>query len=140
MTGGGGLGGPSFAKYARFMRYLPYLGFPILMFFPSGMTLYWSVVSAIQLLITLISRSNFFKQLYGINGYLPNTILEKQYLQQKEVEQRHLNYVSSIENPKQKTEPVDLEPLKVENGTMKIKSESGENIEVFNSRPKKKSN
>jgi membrane protein insertase Oxa1/YidC/SpoIIIJ len=140
MAGGGGIGGPAFAKYTRFMRYLPFLGFPILMFFPSGMTLYWSVVSFLQLLITLLTRSRFFKRLNGMEGHLEGTLLHKQYLKQKELDQQALQFKTLSEKPKTPVEPSKKEPLKVEEGVIIVKNESGQKIEVFDKKPKKHTN
>lgn len=140
MAGGGGMGGPTFAKYTRFMRFLPFLGFPILMFFPSGMTLYWSTVSFLQLMTTLITRSKYFKRLNSMDGHLPGTVLHKQYLKQRELDQHALQMKTFAEKTKVAPELIKREPLKVEDGMLKVKSETGKKIEVFDKKPKKHSN
>lgn len=137
MAGGGGMAGPAFSKYTRFMRYLPFLGFPILMFFPSGMTLYWCVVAGLQLAITLVTRSKFYKRINAMDGHLEGTVLHKQFLKQKEldVHAQHLKTLAERNKPSGKT--VKAEPLKSEEGVFKVKSEKGQIIEVFDTKPNK---
>lgn len=143
MAGGAGAGMPALAKYARFMRYLPFLGFPILMFFPSGMTLYWCTVAGVQLLITLLSRSMVFKKMNGIDGYLPGTILHRQHLKQRELDIQAIQQrtkaegklASAIKTPTQK-DVLKADP----EGKIKVLSEGGKKIEVFTNKPKKNSN
>lgn len=143
MAGGGGAGMPALAKYARFMRYLPFVGFPILMFFPSGMTLYWSTVAGVQLIITLISRSTVFKKMNGIDGYLPGTILHRQYLKQRELDIQAMQQRTKAEGKlaaEIKT-PVLKGALAADSeGKIKVLSEGGKKIQVFTNKPKKNSN
>jgi YidC/Oxa1 family membrane protein insertase len=142
MAGGGGAM-PALAKYARFMRYIPFLGFPILMFFPSGMTLYWCTVAGMQLLITLLSRSKLFKQMNNIDGYMPGTILHRQHIKQKELDIQAMHQrvkaegklASELKTPVHKSaSTADIK------GKLKVLTEGGKKIEVFTKKPKKHSN
>lgn len=133
---------PALAKYARFMRYMPFVGFPILMFFPSGMTLYWCTVAGIQLMLTLIGRSKLFKKINKIDGYLPGTILHRQYIKQKELDMQAMQQRLKAEGklaaegrplPQKPTSTSDAE------GKMNVLTESGKKVEIFTNKPKKSS-
>lgn len=64
---------------------MPFLGFPILMYFPSGLCIYWATVSAMHLTSTLALRVGFVKRFFGVDGYLPGSILYKQHVRTETV-------------------------------------------------------
>ncbi len=69
--------GSMFGKYTRYMKFLPFLGMPIVLFFPSGLNLYWAITAGFHLAVTASIRSKTMRKFMGIPEYLPGTILEK---------------------------------------------------------------
>ena len=82
------------SKYMRFMKFAPFLGFPVLMFFPSGMALYWVCIAGMHLMMTLITNSRAFRKFAGTKDYLPNTILHREFLRNQELVKQGTLYVN----------------------------------------------
>lgn len=61
----------------KYLKYIPYASLPVVLFFPSALTLYWAITAFIQLMVTLVSRSKYFKIWLGVPEYFPGTQLEK---------------------------------------------------------------
>jgi len=120
---------------------MPFVGFPILMYFPSGLCIYWATVSMIHLGSTLLLRTKFTKQMFGVDGYLPGTILYKQnhHVEQVKVKAVFKDQNSGIANSlsqnnlskevQKANELIDSKTSKTSNTTSKV--------EVFLTRPKK---
>ena len=161
-TGQASIGGP-FAKYVRFMRYFPFFGFPILMFFPAGMNLYWATVAGMHLLITLASNTAYFRQVFNIRQNImqrkPTVI--SHMLKEAELNHGHSKKSSIITHGEEmsnsrnkqtnsvtedggslKTVPVEevvqKSHLIVTDGKLFAKSKAGNKIELLTDKPKKR--
>lgn len=119
---------------------MPFVGFPILMYFPSGLCIYWATVSMIHLGSTLLLRTKTTKQMFGVDGYLPGTILHKQnhhveqvkvkavFKDQKTEKIDSLSHYNLSKEVQKANEAIDSTTSKTSNTTSKV--------EVFLTKPK----
>lgn len=103
---GGIAQGTMLGKYVRFMKLAPFVGFPVLMFFPAGMSLYWVIVAGMHLLMTLFSNSRAFRTLAGTQDYLPNTILYREFIRNQELLRQGTLYVNKPNYETAETAPI----------------------------------
>ena len=153
--------GTMIGKYAKFLRVAPFLGFPVLMFFPAGMSLYWVIVSGMHLLVTLSTNSRTFKRITGTEDYLPGTILYREYLKNRELEDKGNLYVQrptrqslsassgdnvhhtdhSSKHTLMRDEKITVEKreeIQVDGGIItKAKGVDGKKVTLFTTKPKK---
>lgn len=72
-----------------------------------------------------------------MDGHLKGTVLHKQFLKQKELDSHAQHLKTLAEKTKIGDKPIKPEPLKSEEGILKVKSEKGQIVEVFDSKPTK---
>lgn len=65
------------SKYMKFLKFTPFFSLPIFVSFPAGMTMYWTIVSSLHLINTLMIKSPTFSKFYGVGDFIPGTILYK---------------------------------------------------------------
>ena len=133
----------------RFMKFAPFLGFPVLMFFPSGMTLYWVTVSALQLITTLVIRNKSLAKFLGVPDYLPGTILYHKNIRQAEIQRlREQQLAEKISLRTTRKTLFSSEPtgpthqssgvlIPETDGKFEAKTTAKETVQVYSSRPKK---
>lgn len=111
-----------------------------MMFFPSGMTLYWVVVAGLQLGITMFTRSTPFRRFFKVDRYLPGTILHKQHMKQEEADTqfRFIKRISHESSNKVKAKVVSKPAVTEEvTGKIKVSTDAGSKVDVFSHKPRK---
>lgn len=144
----GGAGMNQQLPFMKYIKFMPFFSLPVVLFFPSALTLYWAITAFTQLIVTLITRSSHFKRILKIPEFFPGTELEKlkakhaqkiistiivDNAQKKDRNQENLKKILNSIAPKQgqKTQK-DAKP------TTALNSKIGEPVFVYTHNPTKK--